>query len=143
LHVVGDGNDINDLKRLAVDDKRIVFYGQKDKEFLREQIWPKIDLLINPSRVEESFGMVIIEAYANGVPVIASDIGALSNLVKEGETGWLFRAGDVSQLKYKLQNIIDEKIDLAPLKKKCIEEARQYSVTNYLNKFYEVAGLKK
>lgn len=143
LHVVGEGNDLNELKRLAVDDPRINFYGQKNQEFLLQEIWPKADLLINPSRVEESFGMVVIEAYANGVPVIASDIGALSGLVKEGETGWLIRPGDVTQLKYKLQNIIAGNIDLAPFKKRCVDEARQYSVSNYLNKFYEFVDLKK
>lgn len=143
LHLVGEGNDLNEFKRLAVGDQRIIFYGQREREFLSQEIWPQVDLLINPSRVEESFGMVIIESYANGVPVIASDIGALSELVREGETGWLIRAGDVSQLRYKLQNIIDGKIDLTPFKKRCLEEARQFSVSNYLNKFYELAGLKK
>ena len=138
LHVLGEGSDLNEAKRLALDDKRIVFYGRLDRERLIREIWPKIDLLINPSLVEETFGMVIIEAYANGVPVIASEIGALKEIVKENQTGWLFRPGDVCHLRYKLQEIVDKKIDLIPMKENCLKEAEKFSLANYLSKLYEL-----
>jgi glycosyltransferase involved in cell wall biosynthesis len=137
LYVVGEGRGLNEAKRLALDDKRIVFYGRLDQDRLIREIWPKIDLLINPSLVEETFGMVIIEAYSNGVPVVASEIGALKEIVIENETGWLFRPGDVCHLRYKLQEIVDKKIDLTIMKKNCLKEAEKYSQTNYLSKLYE------
>jgi glycosyltransferase involved in cell wall biosynthesis len=137
LYVVGEGNYLNEAKRLALNDKRIIFYGRLDRERIAKEIWPKIDLLINPSRVEETFGMVIIEAYANGVPVIASEIGALKETVKENHTGWLFRPGDVCHLRYKLQEIVDGKINLKLFKINCLKEADNFSINNYLIKFYE------
>jgi glycosyltransferase involved in cell wall biosynthesis len=46
--------------------------------------------------------MVVIEAFAHGVPVIASRIGALAELVKDGETGLLFEPGDLQELSKKV-----------------------------------------
>ncbi len=143
LHVVGEGNYLNELKRKNLNNKKIIFYGQMNKDRLNEEIWPKIDLLINPSRVGETFGMVIIEAYARGVPVIASEIGALKEIVKENKTGWLFRSGDVCHLKYKLQEILDGKIKLIDFNEDCLDEAKNFSIDNYLIKLYESIFSKK
>lgn len=54
-----------------------------------------VHFLIMPSLCYESFGRTIIEAYAAGTPVIAARLGAMADLVEEGQTGLLFRAGDV------------------------------------------------
>ncbi len=59
--------------------------------------------LICPSECQESFGRVVIEAFAAGTPVIASAIGALPELVEHGRTGLLFRPGDAEDLADKIQ----------------------------------------
>ena len=46
-------------------------------------------LVLQPSRVPEGFGRVPVEAMAMGVPVIASDLGAMKDTILEGQTGWL------------------------------------------------------
>ena len=51
-----------------------------------------------PSRWQESFGMVAIEAFASGTPVIASRIGALAEIVEDGVTGLLVPPGDANAL---------------------------------------------
>ena len=64
----------------------IYFMGfKKDKDFYKE-----IDIMIVPSLVEEAFGRVVIEANFNGIPVLASNRGALPELIKEGENGMIF-----------------------------------------------------
>jgi glycosyltransferase involved in cell wall biosynthesis len=50
----------------------------------------------------ETFGRVVIEAYSVGVPVIASNIGAVSELIDNGETGLLFNPGDPVDLTSKV-----------------------------------------
>ncbi len=134
LHVVGSGKALDLAKELAKDLPQIKFYGRVSSEEKEEKIWPQIDLLINPSETPESFGMVVLEAYAHGVPVIASNIGALSELVKEGQTGMLFEAGDAESLKNKIQFFVDNACGLGSWKLLCEQEAKKYSLDNYLNK---------
>ncbi|PWQ85263.1 glycosyltransferase family 1 protein [Stenotrophomonas maltophilia] len=59
--------------------------------------------LIVPSVCQETFGLVIIEAYACGLPVIASRIGAFEELVVEGQTGLTFEAGNAEDLAAKIK----------------------------------------
>jgi len=51
-----------------------------------------------PSECYETFGRVAIEAFAKGTPVIGADIGALSEIVADGKTGFRFRPGDSGHL---------------------------------------------
>lgn len=50
----------------------------------------RIDVLVVPSIWAEPLGRVVLEAYAHGVPVIASRLGGLMDIVDEGRTGWYF-----------------------------------------------------
>lgn len=58
--------------------------------------------LLLPSIWYEGFPMVLVEAFANGLPVIASRIGALAELVEDGVTGLLFEPGDADDLSAKM-----------------------------------------
>jgi glycosyltransferase involved in cell wall biosynthesis len=58
--------------------------------------------LIMPSTCYETFGRTILEAYATGTPVIASRLGAIAEIVEDGKTGILFRAGDPKDLAAKV-----------------------------------------
>lgn len=56
------------------------------------------DVVIVPSVVPETFSIVTREAFALGIPVIASRIGALPDAIREGENGWLFEPGNAPDL---------------------------------------------
>ena len=56
------------------------------------------DVVVVPSDNPEPFGLVAIEAFARGRPVIGSDAGGLADIVDHGETGWLYPAGDAEAL---------------------------------------------
>jgi glycosyltransferase involved in cell wall biosynthesis len=54
--------------------------------------------VVFPSEWYENLPLVVIEAFSCGVPVIASRLGAMEELVEHGHTGLLFRPGDVNDL---------------------------------------------
>lgn len=131
LHVVGDGKALDKAKKLSDNNKQIKFYGRLSQNELKK-IWSQIDLLINPSQTPESFGMVVIEAYAHGVPVLVSDIGALPELVIEGKTGFVS-----NNLEEKLKWCIDNRDQLKNMRQNCSKEAKKYDTSHYLNKLME------
>lgn len=66
-----------------------------------DQVWQelaKARCLIFPSRWYETYGLVVSEAAARGVPAIVSDVSAAAERVTDSVTGWIFRSGDQSDL---------------------------------------------
>jgi glycosyltransferase involved in cell wall biosynthesis len=70
------------------------------------------DVFLLPSQTE-SFGLAALEAMACGVPVVASDVGGVSEVVVDGETGFLAAAGDVAAMaRHALHLLTDEDLRL-------------------------------
>jgi glycosyltransferase involved in cell wall biosynthesis len=67
---------------------------------------PLYDLLVVPSRME-SFGIVILEAYDASIPVVASNVPGLNEIVKRGETGLLFVPGNAESLAQQIIYLIN------------------------------------
>lgn len=91
LIVVGAGDTLEDYKARA--EKRglsnIRFEGFCSRERINELLSAARALIV-ASQTYETFGMTVVEAYANGIPVIAGNLGGFSEVVQEGETGLLF-----------------------------------------------------
>jgi glycosyltransferase involved in cell wall biosynthesis len=69
-------------------------------------------LAVVPSECYETFGMVVLEAYAAGKPVVASDIGGLSYIVRNGKSGMLFQPGSVADLTEKVRYLIERPAEI-------------------------------
>lgn len=72
--------------------------------------------VVMPGRWPEPFGRVAIEAFAQGTPVVSSDVGGVRDIVDDNENGFLFRAGEVSDLTLKLSKILaltEKRLDMA------------------------------
>lgn len=78
--------------------ENIEFVGRLEKEKLSELIQNARFLILPSEGYYETFGIVIIEAYARGIPVVASNIGVLPELVSDRQTGLLFESGDSRDL---------------------------------------------
>ncbi|UCG53296.1 MAG: N-acetyl-alpha-D-glucosaminyl L-malate synthase BshA [Candidatus Latescibacterota bacterium] len=95
LLLVGDGPELEPTERLVHDQGLagdVVFLG--DQEFIAD-ILPAGDVFLLPSE-HESFGLAALEAMSCGLPVVASNIGGLHEVIDDGETGFLFDPHDVN-----------------------------------------------
>ncbi len=73
----------------------------------------KAYFLVIPSICYETFGRIIMEAYATGTPAIASRLGAMAELVEEERTGLLFSPGNADQLATKVRYALAQEAKLA------------------------------
>jgi len=88
----------------AGDDPRIVFagpYGEADTG----RVFAGLDALLVPSTWYENTPFVVLEAFAAGVPVVASDLGGLAEVVQHEQNGLLFRAGDAASLRAAIERL--------------------------------------
>jgi glycosyltransferase involved in cell wall biosynthesis len=99
LQIAGDGAQRAELENLAgeLGLANVEFVGHMGGEELNRLI-SSSRFTVLPSQAYETLGKSILESYAWGRPVVASDLGSRRELVREGETGVLFRPGDVEQL---------------------------------------------
>ena len=96
--IVGDGPERKPLEKLSSElgiDQLIHFAGQCGREEV-EAWYRRSKCLVVASTWEEPFGMIVLEALADGCGVIASDVGGLPEAV--GDCGWLFSCRDVDSL---------------------------------------------
>jgi glycosyltransferase involved in cell wall biosynthesis len=92
---------------------RVSYQGPFDHSLLGD-VLAGLDVLVVPSLVHESFSLVALEARTAGLPVVASDVGALSELIEDGTNGLLVPPGDVGRLAAAL-NLLRDHATLASL----------------------------
>jgi glycosyltransferase involved in cell wall biosynthesis len=71
-------------------------------------LYQQAAVVVVPSVWEEPFGLVAVEAMATGVPVCASRVGGLADIVRHGETGFLFTPGDAAELAEQLNTLLED-----------------------------------
>jgi N-acetyl-alpha-D-glucosaminyl L-malate synthase BshA len=126
LRLVGDGPD-----RPGIEAQVASLGLGADVEFLGERVdLPAVladaDLFLLPSETE-SFGLAALEALACGVPVIASAVGGLPEVIPEGEVGFLCPLGDVAAMAAAARRLLDD----APLHRRLSQAARRLAETRY------------
>lgn len=104
LRICGEGPLLGDLQAQLVlwDSQTITFAGRIARTELINEM-KKARFLLFPSEWYESFPMTIVEAFACGIPVIASRLGAMQEIVSDGITGLLFNPGDPMDLAQKAE----------------------------------------
>ena len=90
LVIAGDGDYADELKQLAAASKRIHFLGRLTPAELRT-VYARAVALLVPSITVETFGQVIIEAFAARTPVIAHDLGPLPEIIAQSGGGLVYR----------------------------------------------------
>ena len=93
----------------------------------RAEFFEGLDLFIMPSR-SEAWGLAALEAMAHGLPVIASNVGGLAEMIEDEVTGWLIPPGDASALAAAMERAVRDPQVLRAMGARARENARRYSL---------------
>ncbi|MGI9168223.1 MAG: glycosyltransferase family 4 protein [Pyrinomonadaceae bacterium] len=100
----------------------LVFHGLKTGQE-KADLLGQATVFVLPSKLE-IFPLTVLEAYASGLPVVASCVGALPEIIQEGENGFLVRPGNASELAECLRRILDDeqlRLKMAAVNRQTVE----------------------
>jgi len=137
LLMVGEGPEKSKamayVKSKGLNEK-MMFLGNSNEI---DKILCYSDLFLLPSEME-SFGLVALEAMANGVPVISSNAGGLSEVNKHGFSGFLSDVGDVNSMaKNALELLLDEE-KLNKFKKQAKKQAQLFNIDKVVTEYEDI-----
>jgi len=89
MDVVGDGSLEPKIAKLCSGDRRFVIHGRLDG-LDYQSILHQADVVIVPSLCYENYPTIVAEALARGIPIVASRIGGIPEMIQEGVNGFLF-----------------------------------------------------
>jgi D-inositol-3-phosphate glycosyltransferase len=116
------------LQKMCEDlglDQTVVFLGVRDQDRL-PYYYSAAEVVVMPSHYE-SFGMVALEAMACGRPVIASEVGGLAYLVRDGETGFTIPDQEPEALCEKISWLLNDRELHATMSRRATEYAQDYA----------------
>lgn len=135
LVLIGDGPERGRVQQTAEEEgvaDRVTFLGKQESV---AEILACADLFLLPSATE-SFGLVALEAMSCGVPVVATRVGGLPELVPDGEAGFLAAIGDVAQMAEQSIRILQDDAEWSRMSNAARAAAQQYS-TEHVVPMYE------
>lgn len=116
----GTGPDTDMVKKYIKDNhlsnvKLVGFVSDEELPYY----YASSDIFILPSKTGEGFPLVVIEAFASGLPVIGTNTGGQIEIVKENQTGFIVEPNDPEQISKKIEYLYDKKKLLTEMSKNC------------------------
>lgn len=146
LLLVGEGPEQFDLEQDVVrqglqDD--VLFLGKRDD--LPELLSISHAMLLMSEK--EAFGLVLLEAFACGVPAVATEIGGIPEVVEDGWNGYLVPLGDSQAAAERIDRLFSDVQTYEQMKRHAVETASgrfssEQIVSQYESLYYEVAEIK-
>jgi len=103
-----------------------------------EQAFGAVDWLVVPSLWGEPFGRVVIEAFAHGIPVIASDGAAFPELIEHGKNGFLFSPEDPNSLLEIARDIAAGRYNHQEMRRNALASAKTYSSATIARRYEQI-----
>lgn len=104
LRIIGDGPLTGQVQEATRSISGVEYLGRRPLADVLD-IMGNAAMTVVPSVWYETFGRTVVESYSKGTPVIASDIGAVGSIVRDGITGFHFRPGDAAHLRERVQSL--------------------------------------
>lgn len=143
LVIAGDGPLAPSLKKQALDQgEKIIFLGSCTHDELKT-VYASADVFVAPSVTaqdgdREGFGLVMLEAMASGVPVVAFDSGGVSQLIKHGYNGLLCKEKDTAGLSNAIYKILNDPEAGNVFIKNGLETALQYDYSKIAKRYWDL-----
>jgi glycosyltransferase involved in cell wall biosynthesis len=106
LKIIGEGPLESRVREFVAQNRGVEWLGPKSSSEVKSMMGAA-RALVFPSEWYEPFGRVAIESFAKGTPVITSRLAGMAEIVRDGETGLLFKPGDPDDLARKMDWAID------------------------------------
>ena len=137
LDIAGAGAMSAACRAAAARDPRIRFHGfvtgpEKDR------LLGSADVLLFPSLCWEVVGLVMLEAFAHGMPVLASRTGGIPEFVDEGRTGVLVEPGDAAALAAQIARLADNRGSIESMREACRAWAARSTWTRTVDELLDV-----
>lgn len=136
LVIVGDGKERSKLERLACDIEDVHFLGYRED---LGSVLEKTRVFVLPSR-QEGFGLVLLEAMGEDVPVVATMVGGIVEIVEDGYNGILVEPENPEQLAEGIIQVLENRElreSLIKNGRKTAERFSRESVSNVVDEIYE------
>ena len=131
----GDGKEFNKTKKL-IDDlgmtEKIEMIGEVNNKI---EFFKKLDIFILPSE-SEGFPFTILEALASGIPVLATNVGGIHEVIKNNHNGLLLDSNRSEKIATAIFSLLENPQKLIQLKSNCLNSIKEYNIQNFVNNFY-------
>lgn len=146
LIVGGDPRDTSDTEMVALQHlaqnlgvaQRVCFVGARDQNQL-PYFYANALATLMPSDYE-SFGMAALESMASGTPVIASRVGGLAYLVRDGETGYLVPVREPQAIAASIANLLSDPAQQKIMGRHAAEVAQEYAWSKIVDRLLAIFG---
>lgn len=144
LLLVGDGPELCAMTKLVRElqlEGKVLFLGKQDNV---EELLSMSDLMLLLS-TKESFGLVLLEAMACGVPCIGTRVGGIPEVIMNGETGYTCELGDVEDVAKKAVHLLSDEVLHQQMVKQAQQAVKEHFssekiVSQYEALYYELLG---
>lgn len=137
LDIAGAGTMTDACRAAAGRDPRIRFRGFVTGEE-KERLLGSADALLFPSLCWEAVGLVMLEAFAHGVPVIASRTGGIPEFIEDGRTGFLVKPGDAVALATHIDRLAGDRAPIEAMREACRASAARLTWARTIGELVEV-----
>lgn len=131
LILIGDGPERHNIERLCRELDTCDDVRSLGKVVSPEKIVPIADLFLLPSETE-SFGLAALEAMASGVPVISTNTGGLSEVNKQGFSGFMSDVGNVDDMAKNAIFILEDETRLKSFKENAYLQSQKFDLKKIL-----------
>ena len=141
IKIAGEGPEMYSLKEMVKNlcltqevELLGTVRGEKKTRLLAEALF-----LVCPSR-EEPFGIVNLEALASGLPVIATKVGGIPDIIQDGISGFLIDSGNPEQLAEKMHVLIEDPALRIRMSENALNSVSRYDWSKVVQDFQRIYG---